>query len=115
MMTTRPDGHSSRGPCPSRRRALPGAGTPDDPRLFLIGIRAHSAHFMTLDKPQPVVLFEIVKGRLTGQFPDVGEVHEVSGSGDSRPVLSRAGALTAGMAPPWAQAIPATNRSPGAS
>ena len=58
----------------------PSAGTPDDPRLFLIGVRAHSAHFMTLDKPQPVVLFEIVKGRLTGQFPDIGEVHEVAGS-----------------------------------
>ena len=58
----------------------PQAGTPDDPRLFLIGVRAYSAHFMTVDKPQPVVLFEIVKGRLTGSAPDIGEVHEVSGS-----------------------------------
>ena len=58
----------------------PAAGTADDPRLFLIGVVAHSAHFMTVDKPQPVVLFEIVKGMVTGDFPDIGEVHEVSGA-----------------------------------
>jgi general stress protein 26 len=58
----------------------PGAGTPDDPRMFLIGVEAHSAHFMTVDKPQPVVLFEIVKGMVTGAFPDIGDMHEVSGS-----------------------------------
>jgi general stress protein 26 len=58
----------------------PGAGTPDDPRMVLIGVKAHSAHFMTVDKPQPVVLFEIVKGMVTGDAPDIGEMHEVSGS-----------------------------------
>jgi general stress protein 26 len=58
----------------------PNAGTPDDPRLFLIGVVAHSAHFLTMDKPQPVVLFEIAKGMVTGDFPDIGEVQEVSGS-----------------------------------
>jgi general stress protein 26 len=58
----------------------PGAGTPDDPRLVLIGVKAHSAHFMTVDKPQAVVLFEIVKGMVTGDAPDIGEVHEVSGA-----------------------------------
>ena len=58
----------------------PRHGTPDDPRMFLIGVRAHSAHFMTVDKPQPVVLFEVVKGMVTGAFPDVGEVHAVAGS-----------------------------------
>ena len=58
----------------------PRHGTPDDPRMFLIGVRADSAHFMTVDKPQPVVLFEVVKGMVTGEFPDVGEVHAVAGS-----------------------------------
>ena len=58
----------------------PGAGTPDDPRMVLIGVQAHSAHFMTVDKPQPVVLFEIVKGMVTGDAPDIGEMHEVTGS-----------------------------------
>ena len=55
----------------------PGAGTADDPRLFLIGVKAHSAHFMTVDKPQPVVLFEMAKGWLTGEMPDVGEMHRI--------------------------------------
>jgi general stress protein 26 len=54
-------------------------GTPDDPRMLLIGVRAHSAHFMTVDKPQPVVLFEVVKGMVTGDAPDIGETHAVSG------------------------------------
>ena len=35
---------------------------------------------MTVEKPQPVVLFEIVKGMATGDAPDIGEMHEVSGS-----------------------------------
>jgi hypothetical protein len=40
----------------------PRHGTPDDPRMLLIGVRADSAHFMTLDKPQPVVLFGDAEG-----------------------------------------------------
>ena len=59
----------------------PRHGTPDDPRMILIGVRAESAHFMTVDKPQAVVLFEIVKGMATGDFPDIGEVHALSGEG----------------------------------
>jgi general stress protein 26 len=55
-------------------------GSPDDPRLLLIGVRAHSAHFMTVDRPQPVVLFEVLKGYVTGEAPDLGETHEVSGA-----------------------------------
>jgi hypothetical protein len=35
---------------------------------------------MTVDKPQPVVLFEIVKGMVTGDSPDIGEEHQVSGA-----------------------------------
>src|SRR5262245_52450125 len=35
-------------------------GGPDDPRMVLIGIEARSAHFMKVDKPAPVVLFEFV-------------------------------------------------------
>jgi general stress protein 26 len=56
------------------------AGTRDDPRMFLIGVKAHSAHFMTVDKPQPVVLFEVVKGMITGDSPDIGAEHQVSGA-----------------------------------
>ena len=36
--------------------------------------------FLEVNKPQPVVLFEVVKGIITGKQPDVGSVRVVSGS-----------------------------------
>jgi general stress protein 26 len=54
-------------------------GSADDPRLFLIGVKAHSAHFLSVDKPQPVVLFELLKGMATGSKPNIGRVRSVSG------------------------------------
>jgi general stress protein 26 len=54
-------------------------GSAEDPRLFLIGVKALSAHFLSVDKPQPVVLFELLKGVVTGKKPDVGKEHAVSG------------------------------------
>jgi general stress protein 26 len=57
----------------------PRHGTPDDPRMVLIGIDVHAATFLEVDKPQPVVLFEVVKGWLTGTMPDIGEMHHVGG------------------------------------
>jgi len=57
----------------------PKAGTAEDPRIVLIGVRASSARYMTNDKPQPVVLFEVAKAMVTGRRPEMGEVHEVSG------------------------------------
>ena len=55
----------------------PRHGTPDDPRLVLIGVDVHSAVFLEVDKPQPVVLFELVKGMVTGKAPDLGKMHKV--------------------------------------
>ena len=55
----------------------PRHGTPEDPRLVLIGVDIHSAVFFELDKPQPVVLYELAKGWLSGQTPDLGEIHRV--------------------------------------
>jgi general stress protein 26 len=55
----------------------PRAGTPDDPRIVLIGVDVHSAVFLEVNKPQPVVLYEIVKGWITGAKPDIGEMHKV--------------------------------------
>jgi general stress protein 26 len=52
-------------------------GGPDDPRMILIGVDAVTAQYMTVNKPQPLVLFEVVKGMVTGKAPDVGEVKEV--------------------------------------
>ena len=54
-------------------------GSADDPRLFLIGVAAKSAHFLSLDKPQPVVLFELLKATVTGKRPEFGRVRKLSG------------------------------------
>lgn len=55
----------------------PRHGTPDDPRMVLIGVDVHAAVFLEMDKPQPVVLFELVKGWVTGSEPDLGEMHRI--------------------------------------
>jgi general stress protein 26 len=55
----------------------PRHGTADDPRMVLIGVQVHAAVFLEVNKPQPVVLYEMVKGWLTGERPDIGEMHHV--------------------------------------
>jgi general stress protein 26 len=55
----------------------PRHGTPDDPRMVLIGVAIHGAVFLEVNKPQPVVLYEMAKGWLTGESPDIGEVRRV--------------------------------------
>lgn len=55
----------------------PRHGTPEDPRFVLIGVDIHAAVFLDVTKPQPVVLFELAKGWLTGSMPDVGEMHRI--------------------------------------
>lgn len=52
-------------------------GTPDDPRMILIGVDVEIAMFLQVNKPQPVVLFEVVKGIVTGKAPRVGEVERI--------------------------------------
>jgi general stress protein 26 len=59
------------------KEADPRHGTQDDPRMVLIGVDVHAAVFLEVNKPQPVVLFEVVKGWLTGSTPDLGEVHTI--------------------------------------
>ena len=56
----------------------PRHGTPDDPRMVLIGVDVHAAVFLEVNKPQPIVLYEVVKGWLTGESPEIGEMHRVS-------------------------------------
>jgi general stress protein 26 len=55
-------------------------GGPDDPRLALILVDVHSVTYLKVDKPKPVVLFEVVKGMVTGTPPNVGKQREVSGA-----------------------------------
>ena len=56
----------------------PRHGTADDPRMVLIGVRVHAAVFLEVNKPKPVVLFELAKGWLTGARVEAGETHELS-------------------------------------
>jgi general stress protein 26 len=58
----------------------PRHGTPDDPRFVLIGVDVHSAVFLDVDKPMPVVLFEVAKGMVTGSTPELGDMHRIGRS-----------------------------------
>lgn len=51
-------------------------GTPDDPRMVLIGVTVHAAEFLEVNS-RPVILYELVKGWLTGSEPEFGEMHEL--------------------------------------
>jgi general stress protein 26 len=55
----------------------PQSGTPDDPNIALIAVDADVASYLKIDKPKPVVLFEVVRGMVTGKTPNLGEVKQV--------------------------------------
>jgi general stress protein 26 len=55
----------------------PQHGTPDDPRMVLIGVTVHAAEFLEVNKPRPVIVYEIVKGWISGNEPELGEIHHV--------------------------------------
>ncbi|KAJ3285096.1 hypothetical protein HK104_009649 [Borealophlyctis nickersoniae] len=52
-------------------------GGPEDPRIELILVRVHSAHYYLKDKSTPRVIYEVVKGSVTGEVPDVGPIREL--------------------------------------
>jgi len=52
-------------------------GGPDDPRLALILVSAESVTYLKSDRPKPLVLFEVVKGIVTGQPPKTGDLREI--------------------------------------
>ena len=53
-------------------------GGPDDPRIVLILVEAESVTYLKQDKPMPVVLFEAVKGMITGNRARPGDLREIS-------------------------------------
>lgn len=55
-------------------------GGSDDPRMVLIKVRAKEALFLNVDKPQPVVLFEVLKGMVTGKTPRLGRTRRARAS-----------------------------------
>ena len=55
-------------------------GGPNDPRLALILVDAYSVTYMKSKYSRPRVLFEIAKGFLTGEQPDIGRTETISGT-----------------------------------
>jgi len=53
-------------------------GGPTDPRLALILVEAQSVEYLVVNKPRPIVLFEVAKGIITGSTPDVGEQRHIT-------------------------------------
>lgn len=53
-------------------------GGPDDPRMALILVDVHTASYLVVNKPQPVVLFEVAKAMVTGNPPKLGEERHVT-------------------------------------
>jgi general stress protein 26 len=53
-------------------------GGPDDPRIGLILVEAHSVTYLKKDRPMPAVLFNIVKGMVTGEQPKTGDLRELN-------------------------------------
>ncbi|HSJ42797.1 MAG TPA: pyridoxamine 5'-phosphate oxidase family protein [Xanthobacteraceae bacterium] len=56
----------------------PRHGTAEDPRIVLIGIDVHAAVFLEVNKPKPIVLFELVKGWVTGERVEPGQTHALT-------------------------------------
>lgn len=52
-------------------------GGPEDPRLALILVSAESVTYLKSDRPKPLVLFEVVKGIVTGRPPKMGDLREL--------------------------------------
>lgn len=53
-------------------------GGPNDPRLALIMVEAEIATYMKVNKPRPIVLFEVLKAMVTGSRVDIGDIREVT-------------------------------------
>jgi general stress protein 26 len=63
-------------------------GGPDDPRIGLVLIEAHTVVYSKQDRPVPMVLFEVAKGIVTGSTPKVSDLRTLD-EGE----LKRAGTL----------------------
>lgn len=55
----------------------PRAGTPEDPRIVLIGVDIDSAVYLETDKPRIVQAYEFVKGMITHERPDIGRTEKI--------------------------------------
>ena len=53
-------------------------GSAEDPRIALILVSADAVTYSKQDRPTPVVLFNLIKGMITGEPPKIADVREVS-------------------------------------
>jgi general stress protein 26 len=53
-------------------------GGPEDPRLVLVLVEAQSATYLKAKHGKAVTLFNVVKGAVTGERPDVGTTSELN-------------------------------------
>jgi general stress protein 26 len=58
----------------------PRDGSPEDPRIVLILVRAESVMYMKQNQSKPRLLFELAKGYVTGKAPKAGDLREISES-----------------------------------
>ena len=52
-------------------------GGPDDPRIAIVLVEAHSVTYSKQNRPTPVLLFELAKGMITGSPPNVSDLREL--------------------------------------
>ena len=55
-------------------------GGPTDPRIALILVEAELATYMKVNKSRPIILFEVLKAKVTGSRPSAGEVKQITGA-----------------------------------
>jgi general stress protein 26 len=55
-----------------------GDGGPDDPRIVLLDIDAHTVHYFKSEDSRPVALFKVARAFVTGKKPDFGETKEIN-------------------------------------
>lgn len=48
-------------------------GGPNDPRIMLIFVEAHTVEYLKQDRPKPFVLFEIARSLVTGKPAELGD------------------------------------------
>jgi general stress protein 26 len=55
-------------------------GGPNDPRIALIMVEAELATYMKVNKSRPIILFDMLKAKVTGSTPRLGDVMEITGA-----------------------------------
>lgn len=53
-------------------------GSADDERIALVLVEAESVVYSKLNKPRPMVLFQLIKSMVTGSAPKMGDLRHVS-------------------------------------